>query len=219
MAGLELRVEGKVAWTLDYYLPALWSWLFDARSITESRRLHTTAFDAAARFQECRERLRPLPYFHEIASVFERLTPEYFPRDLGVPPDAVMSLDLEDFENRRPYVHERGTERWEQFFAAVNRGDQPRALELWEAATLNPLAFYGSQQSDARALAARALELGIGREERARALVTFLFGKPANRRAEALTHRWLEEAGKLPAVAWREKRRWWAALFSSRRDG
>jgi hypothetical protein len=207
-----LRIEGNVGWEFDYHLPALWPWLFDPESITESRRLHATAFAAAENFQRCRSRLANLPWLQELTGILERIEPENFARDLNTHPDAVISLDLMLFENERPYVHETAADRWEQFFRAAERGDRRGALEFWQQATLNPLVLYGSRQQDARALSARAQEFGYDREDRGRALVTCLFGRPVSRPAMALAHRWTEAAQRLEAVGYREKKPWWARM-------
>jgi len=207
---LQLKLDGQPAWEFDYHLPALWPWLFDAGAITESRRLHSTVYDAAVRFQEAAARLQTTPDFQALAAIFrEDLRPDRFARALDAPPDALLSLDLRSLEEQRPYQHEKASEHWEHFFTACARGDEATAREEWQQAALNPLAVHGGTQRDALALAARAEELGLDRQDRAQALVWLLFGQPVSRPARALNHVWAERAAELPAAHYVPKRPWW----------
>ena len=213
MATGELRIEGKVHWEMNHFLPVFWPWLFDPHALTESRRLHTTLLEAGDRFEQHRRRLAPLPYFQALADLFDDLRVDRFPRAIGEQPDAVLSLDLAELEGQRPYRHEVATERWGSFFEAVDRADQKAAVERWNEAILNPLHLYGGQQNDARGLAARALELGLSRESRAAALAIYLFGHPVSRAAKAMHHGVVERAQELPAVAFVAKPSLWKATI------
>jgi len=213
MARMELRLDGEAAWELDYHLPVLWPWLFDLGAITESRRLFSTVFDAAARFEERVALLTASAYFSAIAGVVaEELHPDQFPRALGVQPDAILSLDLREFENQRPYKYEAAALLWQEFFTAVQARDEGTARELWVKASLSPLVLSGGKQRDALMFAARAEELGLDRRDRAQALVWLLFGQPASRAARSLEHRWTARAGELPAAHYSPKKRWWKRL-------
>lgn len=204
-----LNINGEPAWTLTHDLAPLWSWMFEPSSITESRRLHNTLFDAAVRFDDLRRRTEPLPRFHEFLAVFEEITPDRFARELKAQPDAILSMSVENAETSRPYQHEEASKSWETFFEACEARDEEGASRAWEHAILSPLAIRGTQQHDARLLAGLALEMGLEREDRARALVWSLFGRPGSHEARALTETWVARAESLPSVAWKPKRTFW----------
>lgn len=202
-----LLVENDSAWELDHDVPVLWPWFFEAGAITESRRLHTTLFDGAARFQERLLLAGQLEYFRALPEVFEEIRPDLFPRAMGAPPDAVLSLDLSQLEARRPYRHEEKARRWREFFAACREGDQKAALPALEQATLSSLRLTGHLQRDAIHLAARAREqrretTANGRQS---ALIELLMGSPASRPARALHHGWVERAGSFPPARFTER--------------
>ncbi|MCC5877621.1 MAG: hypothetical protein JJU11_15480 [Candidatus Sumerlaeia bacterium] len=202
-----LKVAGSDAWQFHHDLPVFWPWLFDGTTITESRRLHTTVFDAADRFAARMEQLGRLPYFSPISRAFEEIRPDQFPRALGVNPDTLITLDLGEVERRRPYDHEAATAYWAVFFQQCDRGELGGALAAWEKATLSPLRFAGGQQHDARALAAAAVEMRLttSSQDRARVLAQLLFGVPHSRPAKALTHQWSERLSDFPPVHFTEK--------------
>lgn len=210
----ELRIQGKVAWRMDHHLPALWLWLFDWNAITESRRLHATAFDAAEHFQGRAARVAADPELAALVAPFaEELRPDRFPRELGIPPDGIISLDLAPLEAQRPFRLEAAAERWEACFAAAEHAKPARALRQFEQASGGPLHFTGARPNDARMLSARALELGLEREERARALLWMLFGQPVTPAARALTFAWTERAQTHPAVGYEVPATWWRRLL------
>lgn len=208
-----LDLADKPVWGWDHDLPVLWPWLFEAHRITESRRLHNTVLDAGALFSARLARCRDTGPWGAMAAALDGITPDRFFRELDVPPDTVLRLDLAPLEARRPYRHEEASARWEEFWTASEAGNRPAASAAWEAATLNPLRPSGRVQRDAEALARLALQCGFPRRERARALVYLLFGEPLSRPAKALTFKWVEEAEQLPAVAYRETIAWWRMLF------
>lgn len=202
-------INGEPSWELHHHLPVVWPWFFDAARITEARRLHDTVFEASSRFSEYALLLKRIPHLHAVISIFEEIRPDAFFRALGENPDAVMSLDLSELEKRRPYDHERNSRAWEDFFSACDRGDAEGALRYWQEGALSPLTLTGSKSRDAMALAARAEEFRLGPEERARALVWLLMGRPVSRPAQALTFQWIERASVLPIAAVRIKSPWW----------
>ncbi|CAN5239287.1 hypothetical protein BH09SUM1_BH09SUM1_25710 [soil metagenome] len=206
MALLQLKLGGATAWEFDHDLPVLWPWLFDAKAITESRRLHNTVFDAAERFHSHGGKLAGHEYFSSITAIFDDIRPDQFPRDLNAPPDEILSLDLSELEAQRPYSHEANAAAWDAFFAAPS-------LEKWNEAKLNALTLRGGVQRDALALAARAEELFHDRSERAKALVHLLFGRPVSRPARALTHNWIERAERFPAAMFTPKIPIWRRLI------
>lgn len=205
----QLKIDGETAWKLDHDLPALWHWLFDPATITESRRLFTTTHDAASRFQLCAERVSRSEYFAPYITLLEEIRPDAFPRALNARPDSIVSLDLAELEKQRPYRHERAAAEWEKFFHACEQNNNPAARTLWDAAVLSPLTFPGGRQRDARAFAMRAEEFHLPRDERAKALLWLLFGMPESRPAAALTFEWTARARELPAVGQQPKRKWW----------
>ena len=209
----ELQIDGETAWRMDHDLPPLWAWLFDPRSITESRRLHNTLFDAATRFQANAARAAQIDAWAPYLSIFEEIRPEEFSRVLGKPPDAILRLDLAALEGSRPYRHEQAAREWDRFFAAAESGDRATARDAWEEAVLSPLSFTGGRQRDARALALLARGFGLPENRRAEALAWSLFGRPATRRAELLTAAWIERANELSSVGYTRKLPWWRKLF------
>jgi hypothetical protein len=144
MATILLQVEGETAWELNHCLPVLWPWFFEPASITESRRLHSTVFEAADRFHRQVARTAGVAWAGEIAGLFEEVRAEQFFRSLGCSPDAILSMDLAELERARPYNHERASEAWERFFAVCAEGDGKGAGEAWEFAVLSPLVLTGS---------------------------------------------------------------------------
>lgn len=214
MSTVELTVDGEVAWRFDHWMPVLWPWSFSADGITESRRLHTTLFEAGERFEVCRAGVAGDPYLAALVGVFVGLDATSLPRALGARPDAVLRLDIALFEQSRPYRFEERAARWQAFFAAAGSSppDTAAALRQWERASLNPLRLFAEQQQDARSLAAQAQELGLDREQRGEALVRCLFGHPVSRPARALHHVWCHNAGGLPAIAHRARRPWWRRI-------
>ena len=208
-----LDVAGKPAWAWQHDLPVLWPWLFDAAALTEARRLHTTALDAGALFREHATRCGGLPPWNGLLNVMDRISADTFFRELDVPPDTLLRLDLAPLEARRPYRFEQAAEQWRFFRSACEHRDAATAAEAWRKATLNPLRLSGNPRTDAVALSKLAERHGYSRHDRARIVVHLLFGRPVSRAATALTHRWIERAEQLPAAAYREKIAWWRLLF------
>lgn len=196
-------VDGEIAWTMNHHLPPLWAWLFDPASITESRRLHNTLFQAASRFQELAVRTRSNREFGRYAALFEEIVPDRFSRELKLPPDAIITLNLADLEALRPYRHEEYAARWEAFFQACEAGEN--AASAWEGAIFSPIRLKGSRQHDARLLGGLAEGIGLPRADRARALVWTLFGRPQTHAARALSETWIEKAQSHPAIEYRPR--------------
>lgn len=201
MAEIHLKIDEIPAWRFEHWMPVLWPWLFDGRSITEARRLHSTVFDAAVRFDERRRLTAGSPSLGPYLALFERIRPDAFAQALGTRPDAVISLDLFPLESSRPYNHVRSTAGWERFFSACRSGEDASAVLAWEDASLTRLHLDGRRMHDARLLAGLAEGFGLERTDRAQPLVWLLFGLPVSRPAHALTHEWLEAAASLPSVA------------------
>lgn len=202
-----LQVAGSDAWRCHHDLPVFWPWLFDGATITESRRLHSTVFDAADRFATRLERMARLEYLSPIARAFEEIRPDHFSRALDVKPDTLISLDLGEVERRRPYNHDTATASWEAFFHACDRGDLKGAITAWDRASLSPLRFTGGRQHDARALAALAVNMQrtTTSQDRALVLTHLLFGEPHSRAAKALTHQWSGRLSDFSPVHFTEK--------------
>ncbi|MBI1292847.1 hypothetical protein GC173_16665 [bacterium] len=211
MARSQLLLDGRSQWEFDHDLPVLWPWLFDAATITEARRLHSTVFDAGNRFAERRAKASRLPVFRDLLAPFSEVTADRLPRLLDAHPDAVLSLDLAPVESQRPYRHEAASGAWQRFEAACLAANDAAARATWEEAILSPLVIHGQPQRDALALAARAETMGLGRQgqDRATALVLLLFGQPVSRQAKALNHQWAEAALTNPAVAFKQRKPWW----------
>lgn len=206
-----LSIDGRTAWELEHFLPPLWLWFFEPSAITESRRLHTTLFEGADRFQQLLRRARATPFFAELFAPFAEIRPDKWHRDLGEKPDAILMLDLAELERTRPYRHETAVARMESFLLACETGGD--ALKLWEDAILSPLPFTGGKQRDAIMLAARAEEFRLPPEDRAEALVWHLMGRPVLRSARALNHDWTEKARDLPCARYVPRRPLWRRLL------
>lgn len=203
-AELQLRVDGTAAWTAGHHMPLLWPWLFDWSRLTESRRVYTTAFDGADLFARRAAVVAPLaPWGSVAAALAATIRPDQFPRQLGVAPDAILSLDLAEFEARRPYRAEAAAAAWEEFFAVAVAGRRAAATAALERAALNPLQLTGRRQVDALHLAARATELGLETNSagRAEALARLLFGQPMTRPARALSVGWAAALATVEGVA------------------
>lgn len=213
MALHELKLDDAVAWQLDHHVPSLWLFLFDAEAITESRRLHTTVFDAAVRFDELRKATRALPFAADLLAPFEEIVPDRWSRELGVSPDAVLSLDVGRIERSREFKHDELAVLRERWAVAATHGDHREAVTIWEAMQVGPLAFAGGRERDAIGLSARAEEFGLGPRERAEALVWLLFGRPVSRGARSLSMAWIERAREHPAVNLYSRPAWWRQLF------
>lgn len=208
-----LSIEGRPAWELEHFLPPLWLWFFDPAAITESRRLHATLFDGAARFQDQHRRATGSPFFADLLAPFAGIRPDKWHRDLGEKPDAILMLDLAELERTRPYRHETAAARMETFLAACESGDDRAALRTWEDAVLCPLPFTGGKQRDAIMLAARAEEFRLAREDRAEALVWHLMGRPVSRAARGLNHDWTALARGVACARYLPRRPLWRRLL------
>jgi hypothetical protein len=193
---------------LDHHLPILWPWLFERSAITESRRLHATAFQAGESFLRRREAAERLPLLAELVQPFEEIRPDQFPRALSQHPDALVRYDAAELEAQRPFRVEQHFARWESLLS----GGAEDLVIHWEATVLSPLSLYRAPDRMALALAARAEEFGLDRRERATALIWLLFGQPVSREAKALHHAWVERAAEHPGVSWRKPAGWWRRL-------
>lgn len=209
MALSVLTIDGTPAWQLDYYLPILWPFFFEPESITESRKLYTPIFDAAERHVQTRQQVQNIQRYRDIWSLFEELSPDYFPREMKARPDSIMALELARLEEVRPFQFEVRMAHWRQFLAACQEGNSTSAQQSWEEAALNPLRLTGMNQNDARALSARAQEFGLAPEDRASGLMICLMGTPVSPAARALHHLWRERAEALPPCRLRKKKPWW----------
>lgn len=215
MAEFTLFVDGQPAWEFDHHLPVFWPWLFEPSSITESRRLHNTLLDAGDRFRQLRSRIAKSSRYEPVAALFHELSPDGFAKALGQPPDSVLMLEVGRIEERRPFSFAKSCGEWEAFFKACEGGQENEADRHWEEAALSPLRFRGNNQLDAVAIVAHAEALGLERDERGRALIWLLFGRPVSRAAKALNHTWIERAEELDFIRFRPRIRWWQRILAT----
>ncbi|MCC6546489.1 hypothetical protein IT570_04910 [Candidatus Sumerlaeota bacterium] len=217
MPTLQLHVENRPAWEMHHHLPMLWPWFFKVETITESRRFFSTLLDAAELFGGNVAATQANPYLARTLGIFEEVRTENFFRQLGEPPDAILSLDVAMLERERHYSVENAAREWKGFFAAIAEGNEKQAFGHLERATLSPLLLTGNHARDTLALRSATDVLGLGDQDRAAALVQLLMGRPVSRAAKALNVLWVERAARLPIAEFKERRGIVGRLFGKPR--
>ncbi len=206
MSKQQLMINGEVCWELEHYVPMFWPLLFMDKQITESRRLHSTLFQAASCFSEIRKRHKEGEFLGSLFDCFGDLEPDRFSHQLKEPPDTVLTWDLTEVEQQRPYLYEDAMEKLKIFRDAAEPGSEKELLRNLNESALSPIEFTGNTRLDSLALIQGAGELRTPQQERGRTLITALFGNPVSIPARALSSKWVEKADRLNIAEYKEKR-------------